>query len=57
MIDLDELLTLRPEDDIPDDARLSVTAAELRAFCDAVVELKFMQTCALEAQFDDGCDC
>lgn len=40
MPDLDELLTLRPEDDIPNDARLSVTAAELRAFCDAVDLLK-----------------
>lgn len=30
-ISLDELETLRPEDDIPPDARVTVTAEELRA--------------------------
>ena len=35
-ITLDELATLRPESDIPDDARLAVTAAELRALTDLI---------------------
>lgn len=40
MPDLDELLTLMPPDDSPADARYEVTAADLRAFCAAVRELR-----------------
>ena len=37
---IEELLTLMPEEDIPDDARLSVTALELRALLGHVTVLR-----------------
>jgi hypothetical protein len=34
--DLDELECLRPDDDVPDDARVTVTAGDLRALTDLI---------------------
>lgn len=42
--DLDELATLAPPDDVPDDARLTVTAADLRALTSLIPAAREIQS-------------
>lgn len=41
--DLDELATLAPPDDVPDEARITVTAADLRALTSLIDHAREIQ--------------